>query len=74
MKFGASRSQLYDGQKGARAHWEGTIPLWDDSVRRDFEEKTWESLDRQVTEVLGAIDQLAAVFTQIRAECEYDPT
>ena len=30
MKFGASRSQLYDAQKTARAKWEVATETWDD--------------------------------------------
>ena len=72
MKFGSSRSQLYDAQKSARVHWDATTQVWGDSVQGEFEEKVWEPLDRHVTEVLAAVDQLAAVFAQVRGECEYD--
>ena len=71
MRFGATRSQIYDAQKTARARWEGTADEWDDAVRHEHEEQVWEPLDRAVSDALRAIDQLAVLFTQIRRECEY---
>lgn len=71
MKFGATRSQLYDAQKTARARWDSTAELWHDDSRREFEEQVWAPLDRQVSDVLRAVDQLAVLFTQVRQECEF---
>lgn len=71
MKFGASRSQLYDAQKTARAHWLVATDTWNDENRRLHEEKVWLPWDDQVGKVLRAVDQLAVLFVQIRQECEY---
>lgn len=71
MRFGTTRSQVYDAQKTARAHWQATADEWDDGVRREHGEAVWEPLDQTVGEALRAIDQLAVLFTQIRNECEY---
>jgi hypothetical protein len=71
MRFGASRSQLYDAQKTSRARWDGTEEVWADATRTEFEEETWQPLDRNVTDLLAAIDQLGVLFAQIRQECEY---
>lgn len=73
MRFGATRSQLYDAQKTARARWEDTIELWSDDARRDFEEQVWQPLDAGVSDVLRAIDQLTVLFTQVRQDCEFTP-
>jgi hypothetical protein len=73
MKFGANRSQLYDAQKTARAKWEAAAETWNDASRRDFEEHVWEPLDAQTAAVLRAIDQLSALFTQVRQDCEFNP-
>ena len=73
MRFGAARGQLYDAQKVARAKWQATAEAWADATRREFEEQVWEPLDAQVSEVLRAIDQLAALFTQVRRDCEFNP-
>jgi hypothetical protein len=71
MRFGASRSQLYDAQKSTRAKWELAQEDWDDQARRDFTKTIWEPLDAQVSEVLRAIDQLAVTLTQVRQDCEF---
>ena len=71
MRFGTTRSQIYDAQKTARAHWYATAEEWDDQVRRDHAEIVWEPMDLTVGDTLRAIDQLTVLFTQIRGECEY---
>jgi hypothetical protein len=71
MRFGATRSQIYDAQKTARARWEATGDEWDDAVRREHGETVVEPLDAAVSDTLRAIDQLAVLFTQIRHECEF---
>lgn len=71
MKFGASRSQLYDAQKTARARWELVTETWSDASRVEFEETTWQPLDQMATDALRGIDQLSVLITQIRQECEF---
>lgn len=71
MRFGSSRSQLYDAQKTARAKWDAVCETWDDAPRREFDETAWQPLDRTVSDYLRAIDQLTTVFAGIRAECEF---
>jgi hypothetical protein len=71
MRFGATRSQFYDAQKSARAKWDATSDHWDDAVRREHGEKIVDELDRSVSDVLEAIDQLSTVFVQMRQECEF---
>ena len=71
MKFGTTRSQFYDAQKTARARWDAVCDLWDDAVRREHGEKVVDELDKAVSEILRAIDQVATVFVQIRQECEF---
>jgi hypothetical protein len=71
MRFGATRSQIYDAQKTARARWAATEDAWDDAVRREHGETVWEPLDAEVSDTLRAIDLVAVLFTQIRRECEY---
>lgn len=72
MKFGSSRSHLYDAQKTARARWDAIPADWADATRGDFETGVWLPLDRKVTEVLRAIDQLTVLFAQVRQECEFE--
>ena len=71
MRFGTTRSQIYDAQKTARAHWSATGDEWDDEVRFAHAEVVWEPIDQTVGDTLRAIDQLSVVFTQIRNECVY---
>jgi len=71
MKFGASRSQLYDAQKTARAHWQAVSETWTDAAKRDHEEKVWLPWDENASKVLRAVDQLSVLFVQIRQDCEY---
>lgn len=71
MRFGTTRSQIYDAQKTAQAHWYATAEEWDDAVRHEHAENVWHPLDQTVSEALAAIDQLTVLFTQVRHECEY---
>lgn len=71
MKFGATRSQIYDAQKTARAKWAETFDSWDDQVHQEHEDKVVQPLDAAVSDALRAIDQLAVLFTQIRQDCEF---
>jgi hypothetical protein len=71
MRFGTTRSQIYDAQKTARAKWDATSDEWDDNVRREHGELVVDELDQTVSDVLRAVDQLATLFVQIRQECEF---
>ena len=71
MKFGASRSQLYDAQKTARARWELATETWSDDAKAQHEEKVWLPWDDGASKVLRAVDQLSVLFVQVRQECEY---
>jgi hypothetical protein len=71
MKFGTTRSQVYDAQKSARAKWDLTGDEWDDAVRREHGERIVDELDKSVSDILRAIDQLSTLFVQIRQECEF---
>ena len=73
MRFGATRSQIYDAQKTARAKWAATETDWSDQVRREHGDRVVDPLDALAGDTLRAIDQLTVVFTQIRQECEYQP-
>jgi hypothetical protein len=70
MRFGATRSQIYDAQKTARTLWDETERLWQDEVCRRHREDIVEPLDRTVTDLLRAIDHLSAIVAQMRHECE----
>ena len=71
MRFGTTRSQVYDAQKTAQAHWQAVQDEWNDAARREHDEAVWTPLDQAVSEALRAIDQLSVLFAQIRNECEF---
>ena len=71
MKFGTTRSQIFDAQKASAAKWYMTCQDWDDEVRREHEEQVVEELNKAVSETLRAIDLLSTLFVQIRQECEF---
>jgi hypothetical protein len=71
MRFGTTRSQIYDAQKSARVKWDATGDEWDDAVRREHGEKVVDELDKTVSDVLSAVDQISTLFVQIRQECEF---
>ena len=71
MRFGTTRSQIYDAQKTARARWGAASDAWDDEVRRAHGENLVEPLDAAVSDALRAIDQLSVLFTQVRQDCEF---
>ena len=73
MRVGSHRGQLYDAQKTARARWDAAQDDWDDAARAEFAEQVWEPLDHGVGDVLQAVDQLAALFAQVRQDCEFSP-
>lgn len=73
MKFGSSRSLVYDAQKSARARYDVACETWGDAPRHHFDETVWQPLDALASEALRAVDQLAVAFTQVRIECEYSP-
>ncbi|HVL15157.1 MAG TPA: hypothetical protein VM529_21475 [Gemmata sp.] len=71
MKFGATRSQIFDAQKAAAGKWYMACQDWDDAVRREHGEQVVEELDKAVSETLRAIDLISTLFVQIRQECEF---
>ncbi|MCS7022334.1 MAG: hypothetical protein NZ703_07955 [Gemmataceae bacterium] len=69
MRFGGTRSQIYDAQKTARSLWADTEALWHDVVCQRHREELVEPLDQAVSDLLHAIDQLSCIVAQMRQEC-----
>src|SRR5687768_17704341 len=42
---------------------------WQDVVRQEFTEQSWNPLDMAVLTTLGAMDRLAPILTQVRHDC-----
>ena len=70
MSVAAGRSKLYAALKDARLRWEVTADIWQDKVRRQFEEEVWGPLEAQAAAALRGIDRLQQVLIQARQECE----
>ena len=69
MDISADRAKLHNRLKDLAARWEEVKSVWDDSVRREFEEGHWQSQEVLVLAALRAMDQLATVMVQARHDC-----
>jgi hypothetical protein len=69
MKVDAGRGKLYDAQKVLRLRWDQVSETWTDTVKVDFEEKTWLPLDQFTSEGLRAIDRLSQILNECRRAC-----
>jgi uncharacterized protein YukE len=63
------RARLHNQLKDLRARWQEVKGIWDDQVRREFEEGHWAELEARVQAALRAMDQLATTMTQARNDC-----
>jgi hypothetical protein len=70
MKASTGRLLLYSAMKTTSEHWEQTSRVWQDQVRRDFEENCLAPLQLQVQDTLHAIDRLWVVLGQMQRDCE----
>ncbi len=55
---------LYSALKDLRQKWDETRVVWNDSVRRDFDENLWAPLETRVEATHRALDRLAAIVAQ----------
>ena len=69
MDISADRAKLHNRLRDLAARFEDVKSIWDDSVRREFEEGHWQALDAHVQAALRAMDQLATVMVQARHDC-----
>ena len=69
MDVSTDRAKLHNQLKDLRARWQGVQSVWDDAVRREFEEGHMAELERRVQTALRAMDQLATVLIQARHDC-----
>ena len=52
MMVDAGRGKLYDGQKTLRARWTELEDVWRDAIAKEFDERVWQPLDRQTSDLL----------------------
>ncbi|MGE3808299.1 MAG: hypothetical protein AB7K24_26865 [Gemmataceae bacterium] len=70
MALDTGRGKIYDGLKSLRADWDSVQRVWNDPVRRDFEENFWKELEVQVDATLRGTDRLSQVLIQMKRDCE----
>ena len=70
MGLEESRGKLGRGMRDLVNIWTGTKVHWNDENARAFEEKYLHSLEMDVKVAASAMDQMAALLSQIRRECE----
>jgi len=66
----SGRGKLYGSLKDLRLLWEDTEKIWDDEIRRNFEEKLFEPLVGHCQSAIRAMDRLSQLMAQIQNECE----
>ena len=59
---------LHSALKDLRLKWQETQLIWNDSVRRDFDENLWQPLETQVEVAHRALDRLAAIVAQAQQD------
>lgn len=69
MALAAGRAKIYDGLKNIRADWDSVQRVWNDPVRRDFEENFWAELETQVDATLRSIDRMSQVLIRMKQDC-----
>ncbi|HKI37844.1 MAG TPA: hypothetical protein VKA46_38680 [Gemmataceae bacterium] len=69
MDITTDRAKLHNQLKDLRGRWQQVQDVWNDPVRKEFEEEHWEVLEARVLAALRAMDQLATVMIQARHDC-----
>jgi hypothetical protein len=70
MSLHGGRDLLYNALKTLQAHWDNTDPYWQDAMKQQFVEQILTPLQDHTAAGLGAIDQMEAILTQMRLDCE----
>ncbi len=69
MDISTDRAKMHNQLKTLAVRWADLKGIWDDSIRREFEEQHWEALEARVQAALRAMDQLSTVMVQVRHDC-----
>jgi hypothetical protein len=62
-------SSLHHAMKTLRFQWDETQDVWNDSVRRQFEEQYLVPLEPRVSTMLKAVNRLSQIFARASEEC-----
>ena len=65
----SGRGKLYGNLKDLRLRWEDVEKIWDDPVKRDFEENVFNPLVAQAQAAIRGIDRLDQVLRQMQNDC-----
>jgi hypothetical protein len=63
-------AKIASAYKTMRIHWEDAKDQWQDSNRKQFEEKYLDPLEPQISATLEAIGRLAEVLERAERDCE----
>jgi hypothetical protein len=69
MSLDMGRNRLFREFETLRLRWDQAQLTWQDMVRQEFTEQSWNPLDLAVLSTLGAMDRLAPILTQVRHDC-----
>jgi len=69
VDISTDRAKLHNQLKDLNVRWQELHSIWDDPVRKEFEETYWLPMEAQVHTALRAMDQLAAIMTRVRHDC-----
>lgn len=61
-----SRQRLAAAWKSVEQHWQDSCEVWDDAVRRSFEQQYWEDAAKTTTSALVQMEALEETIAQIR--------
>lgn len=70
MSVTTGTMDLTTALKDLRVRWDQATLVWNDAVRREFEEQFWEPLVERTVATLRAMDRLAPVLMKLRQDCE----
>lgn len=66
----SGRGKLYSSLKDLRLRWDDTEKIWDDEIRRNFEEKLFEPLVQHCQAAIRAMDRVSQLMAEVQNDCE----
>ena len=70
MSISTGQSQLVLALQKLRSARERSHGQWDDSVRKNFESRHLEPVERYVQSSLVAMERMSVLLTKARADCQ----
>jgi hypothetical protein len=69
MSLNSSTMELNAALKNLRILWEETKTVWNDPVRKAFEEQYWQPLEGSTIAGIRAMNHLSPIMEKLRQEC-----